>query len=65
MQASPEETWMIGDGQYDIEAGHAAGMRTIWLSHGNVRDFDAKPDIEVRDLPALLEMFQQLARGGV
>ena len=32
---------MIGDGQYDVQAGHAAGMRTIWLSHGQPRDFAA------------------------
>jgi FMN phosphatase YigB (HAD superfamily) len=50
---------MIGDGQYDVEAGHAAGMRTIWLSHGQPRDFKAVPDHEVRDLLELDQHLQQ------
>jgi HAD superfamily hydrolase (TIGR01509 family) len=42
--------WMVGDGRYDIEAGIAAGIRTVWVSHGRARDFDARPWREVRDL---------------
>jgi HAD superfamily hydrolase (TIGR01509 family) len=52
------DTWMIGDGQYDIEAGTAAGMRTIWLSHGKQRAFQAVPWREVRDLWELERMFK-------
>ena len=47
---SPADTWMIGDGQYDIEAGHAAKIRTIWLHHGQPGTFEAMPDVELRDL---------------
>ncbi|HET6246782.1 MAG TPA: HAD family hydrolase [Tepidisphaeraceae bacterium] len=42
--------WMVGDGQYDVEAGLAAGIRTVWLSHGKPCPFDAAPWREVRDL---------------
>src|SRR5436305_8314172 len=38
-----ESAWMVGDGQYDIEAGAAAGMRTVWVSHGKSRPFNANP----------------------
>jgi HAD superfamily hydrolase (TIGR01509 family) len=37
------DAWMIGDGLYDIEAGVAAGCRTIWLSHGKPKAFEAMP----------------------
>jgi len=45
--------WMAGDGQYDVEAGAAAGIRTIWVSHGRPRPFAAVPWREVRDLAEL------------
>ena len=40
--------WMIGDGQYDIEAGLAAGIRTVWISHRRERNFAAVPWREAR-----------------
>lgn len=46
--------WMIGDGRYDIEAGIAAGTRTVWISHGKTRDFPANPWKSLPNLPALL-----------
>lgn len=45
-----EEIWMVGDGEHDIEAGVAAGVRTVWVSHGGERKFGAVPCVEVRDL---------------
>jgi HAD superfamily hydrolase (TIGR01509 family) len=50
---SPDEAWMIGDGRYDVEAGVAAGVRTVWISHGRDRPFDAEPWHSVRDLVEL------------
>jgi FMN phosphatase YigB (HAD superfamily) len=50
---------MIGDGSYDIHAGIAAGMGTIWISHGRPRDFDVVPDRTVRDLLELHEWLKQ------
>jgi HAD superfamily hydrolase (TIGR01509 family) len=57
----PSDAWMIGDGQYDIEAALAAGCRAIWLSHGRNRPFAAEPWRVVRDLPEL----HNLLRDGV
>jgi HAD superfamily hydrolase (TIGR01549 family) len=45
-----DDVWMVGDGQYDIEAGVAAGIRTVWLSHGRAKDFAATPWRQARDL---------------
>ncbi len=47
------EAWMVGDGQYDVEAGLAAGVRTVWVSNGRPRPFDADPWLTVRDLGEL------------
>jgi histidinol-phosphate phosphatase family protein len=34
-----QQSWMVGDAASDIEAGHAAGCRTVWLRPAN---FDGK-----------------------
>jgi HAD superfamily hydrolase (TIGR01509 family) len=47
------EAWMVGDGQYDVEAGLAAGVRSVWVSHGKERPFTATPWRVVRDLVEL------------
>jgi HAD superfamily hydrolase (TIGR01509 family) len=61
MEIAPAEAWMIGDGQYDVEAGVAAGIRTVWVSHGRERSFAAEPWKAVRDLPELLGLLKSLA----
>ena len=53
-----ETTWMIGDGQHDIEAGRAAGAATVWVSHGRPRPFAAEPWRTVRDLVELTELLE-------
>ena len=55
------QAWMVGDGRFDIEAGTAAGIRTVWVSHGQRRDFPAQPWKEVRDLPELLQLLKETA----
>src|SRR5262249_17243513 len=42
------EAWMVGDGQYDVEAGNAAGIATVWLSHDRAKPFAAEPWSVVR-----------------
>lgn len=44
------DAWMVGDGQYDVEAGVAAGVRTVWVSHDRTPQFAATPWRTVRDL---------------
>ncbi len=58
LETSEQDAWMVGDGVYDIEAGVAAGMQTVWISHGRERGFSAQPWREVVDLPALLRMLE-------
>jgi HAD superfamily hydrolase (TIGR01509 family) len=56
LKVSAEEAWMVGDGQYDVEAGAAAGARTVWVSHGRDRVFHARPWRTVRGLAELMEL---------
>ena len=58
----PADAWMVGDGQYDVEAGAAAGIRTVWVSHGRPRPFDARPWRTVRDLCELQLLLQHTVR---
>ena len=55
----PLDAWMIGDGRYDIEAGIAAGVRTVWISHGRERYFEAEPWRSVRDLVELRALLDE------
>jgi HAD superfamily hydrolase (TIGR01549 family) len=54
------DAWMIGDGYHDIEAGVAARMRTVWISHGSEKNFSATPTHVVRDLIELQEFIRPL-----
>jgi HAD superfamily hydrolase (TIGR01549 family) len=54
----PGDTWMVGDGQYDVEAGRAAEIRTVWISHDRQRTFEATPWRMVRDLPELVGLLR-------
>ncbi len=58
--AEPAEAWMIGDGQYDVEAGIAAGIKTVWISHNKPRPFAAEPWKTVRDLMQLEKFLRSL-----
>jgi HAD superfamily hydrolase (TIGR01549 family) len=58
---SKDQTWMVGDWKYDIEAANAARMTGVWLSYGRERSFEAVPDIVVHDLCELWDMLKRLA----
>ncbi len=62
---SKDQTWMVGDWKYDIEAANAAGMTGVWLSYDRTRPFDAVPDIVVRDLGQLWDLLKRLHSEGV
>src|SRR5882724_2923069 len=53
------DVWMVGDGQYDVEAGLAAGIVTVWLSHGRIKPFAAAPQRAVHDLQELTAMLEE------
>ncbi len=61
LDISSQLTWMVGDGHYDMEAGRAAGITTVWLSHGRQRNFDAEPWRTVADLHELAQLLRSAA----
>ena len=65
LNISPTDAWMVGDGRYDVEAGNAAGIATIWLSVGRERHFEAVPTKTIIDLHELRLLLQRLLLSGV
>lgn len=56
---SCDETWMVGDGQYDVEAAIAAKIRAVWISHAKPRAFDAQPWLTVANLAELTDLLKK------
>lgn len=58
------QSYMIGDGIVDVQAGKRAGCRTILIANVNslllrvMRDSKAKPDFLVRDLGGALQILK-------
>jgi HAD superfamily hydrolase (TIGR01509 family) len=57
------DAWMVGDSYHDIEAGTAAGMPTVWISHGQARTFTAVPSHVVLDLSELARCLERIHVG--
>jgi HAD superfamily hydrolase (TIGR01549 family) len=62
LEVGEADAWMVGDGQYDVEAGLAAGVRPVWVSHGRDRPFAAEPWRVVRDLCELSDLLRRCTR---
>lgn len=60
LKIAPANAWMVGDGYHDIEAGLAAGMPAIWISHRGERNFSAVPTCVMNDLPQLMELLRMI-----
>lgn len=63
LNVARDDAWMVGDGWYDVQAGAAAGIKTVWLSHGKTRPFEHQPWRELRDLIELHRMLQAATDG--
>jgi D-glycero-D-manno-heptose 1,7-bisphosphate phosphatase len=44
------QSWMVGDRWRDIDCGHAAGCRTIFIDRGYAESLKQTPDFRVKDL---------------
>lgn len=50
-------SWMVGDRWGDIDAGHAAGCRTVFIDHGYVEKAPAQaPEFTVPDFPSAVRI---------
>ena len=44
------QSWMVGDRWRDIDCGHTAGCRTIFIDRGYAENLKQAPDFRVKDL---------------
>jgi D-glycero-D-manno-heptose 1,7-bisphosphate phosphatase len=44
------QSWMVGDRWRDVDCGHAAGCRTIFIDYGYAEPLRAQPDFRCRSL---------------
>jgi HAD superfamily hydrolase (TIGR01549 family) len=56
LNSEPANAWMVGDGSHDVQAGIAANVKTVWVSHGRRPDFPETPWRTVRDLLELQDV---------
>ena len=45
-------SWMVGDRWRDIDCGHSAGCRTVFIDFGYDEKLRARPDFIVSSFPA-------------
>jgi HAD superfamily hydrolase (TIGR01509 family) len=64
LRVDAQQTWMVGDSYHDVNAGVAAGIRTVWISHGSERDFAAMPWKTVNDLIELTSLLRECLNQG-
>jgi len=50
------KSWMVGDRWRDINCGHAAGCRTIFINRGYAEALKQMPDFRARDLAHAAEL---------
>lgn len=58
-----DEVWMVGDTAHaDVAAGHAAGVRTAWVSHGRAWAGTRRPDVVAATTREAIEVASAVAR---
>ena len=55
------QSWMVGDRWRDIDCGHAAGCRTIFIDRGYTEALKQQPDFRAKNL---LEAAEIILAGG-
>ena len=59
---STSDVWMVGDGEYDVQAAAAANIRSVWISHNQPKWFPQEPWRTVVTLHDLLGLLQSCSR---
>jgi D-glycero-D-manno-heptose 1,7-bisphosphate phosphatase len=55
-------SWMVGDRWRDVDCGHAAGCRTVFIDNGYAEDLKQKPDFRAKDLVEAAEIILRAER---
>lgn len=56
------QSWMVGDRWRDVDCGHAAGCRTIFIDRGYAENLKQSPDFRARDLAEAAEIILRRAK---
>ncbi|HEV2330944.1 MAG TPA: HAD family hydrolase [Verrucomicrobiae bacterium] len=56
LNADLSRCWMIGDRWRDVDCGHAAGCKTIFIDRGYAEELKQKPDFAVKNLGEAAEI---------
>lgn len=56
MELDADRSWIIGDSPRDIEAGRAAGLRTVLVSRDRARIADAAPDFSAATVAEAVDL---------
>jgi len=49
-------SWMVGDRWRDVDCGHAAGCKTIFIDRGYAEELKQKPDFSARNLAEAVDI---------
>jgi D-glycero-D-manno-heptose 1,7-bisphosphate phosphatase len=50
------QSWMVGDRWRDVDCGHAAGCRTIFIDRNYAEELKQQPDFRVKNLMEAAEI---------
>jgi D-glycero-D-manno-heptose 1,7-bisphosphate phosphatase len=50
------QSWMVGDRWRDVDCGHAAGCRTVFIDHGYAEELRQKPHFSAGNLAAATDI---------
>lgn len=56
LNAELSRCWMVGDRWRDVDCGHAAGCKTIFIDRGYAEELKQKPDYVVKNLDEAAEI---------
>jgi len=56
------QSWMVGDRWRDVDCGHAAGCRTIFIDRGYAEELKQPPDFRVKSLLEAAEVIVTTAK---
>ncbi len=51
LHADLAQCWMVGDRWRDVDCGHAAGCKTIFIDRGYAEELKQQPDFRAKNLP--------------
>jgi D-glycero-D-manno-heptose 1,7-bisphosphate phosphatase len=50
------QSWMVGDRWRDVDCGHTAGCRTVFIDRGYAEELRQKPDFSAGNLAAAADI---------